>query len=391
MKILYLDCYSGISGDMFLGALMDAGLDTALLKKELSKLNLKGYRLKATKVRRAEISTTKFEVILDKKTPDKRRTLKDILLLIKRSRLDKETKDKTSQIFKSIARAEGEVHGKDLKDLHFHEVGDIDSIIDIVGGVAALKILKIEKVYSSRISIGGGTTIVTKGGLLPIPAPATLNLLKGKPVAYSNIKEELVTPTGAALLANLVDRFEDFPPMALEDVGYGAGARENIERPNSLRVMIGESKKQFLQDNIFVIEANMDDMNPIDYEFLMERLFEEGALDVYLTPVQMKKTRPGVLLTILAKKGDIDKLSRVVFNESTTIGVRYYEAERKKLSREFTRIRTKYGEIRLKVSSGPEGIRKIVPEYADCKRIADSKKISLTQVRKEIDKLIQRI
>lgn len=387
MKILYLDCYSGISGDMFLGALIDAGLDITALKKELSKLGLEGYRLKARKTKRQEMRSTKFDVVIDKKANRGRRRLKDILSLIQKSKLDKEIKDESSRIFKALARAERSVHGESLKNLHFHEVGDIDSIVDIVGAVIALKILKIEKVYSSQVTIGSSSTIVTKSGVLPVPAPASLYLLKNKPLIHSEVKSELVTPTGAALLACLADRFVHFPDMVLERIGYGAGRHDFKERPNCLRVMVGTSKEPFTQDKIFVIEANIDDMNPIDYEYLTERLFKEGALDVFLVPVQMKKTRPGVLLTVLAERERLDRLSSVIFNESTTIGIRYYEAQRKKLRRRITSVNTRYGEVRLKVSKGPGGIKKVMPEYEDCKRIADSKKIPLSQIRKEIDKV----
>ena len=371
---------------MFLGALIDAGLDLVLLRRELSLLGLKGYAIKARRVRRGGISATKFDVEI-KDRRDKRRSLKNILDIIRRSRLDKAAKDKISGIFRSLAQAEGRVHGRKTRDLHFHEVGDIDSIVDISGAVAALKILNIGKVYSSAVSVGGQTTIATKGGILPIPAPAALTLLENKPLVHSGIKSELVTPTGAAILNSVVDRFEELPPMRLKRIGYGAGTYEFKERPNCLRVMIGETKEAFLHDSIFVLEANIDDMNPVDYEYLINRLFDKGALDAYLVPVQMKKTRPGVLLTVLAKKDDLDKLSRVIFRESTTIGVRYYEAGRSKLERVTRRARTKYGDVRIKVSSGPGGIRKVVPEYEDCKRIADKRKIPLDRIRKEIDKL----
>ncbi|MDB4349712.1 LarC family nickel insertion protein, partial [Omnitrophica bacterium] len=241
--------------------------------------------------------------------------------------------------------------------------------------------------YSSPVTVGAGGIIMTKGGALPVPAPATLCLLKGMPLVSSGIRSELVTPTGAALLASLIDGFIDFPNMVLKNVGYGAGTYNINERPNCLRVMIGQVKGAFLEDKIFVLEANIDDMNPVDYEYLIERLFKNGALDAYLTPVQMKKTRPGVLLTVLAEKAALDRLSTVIFNESTTIGVRYYEAARKKLKRDFINVRTRYGDIKAKVSSGPYGIKKIVPEYEDCKRAAGSKKVPLSEVRKEVERI----
>jgi len=387
MRILYLDCYSGISGDMFLGAMIDAGVDISLLRRELSLLGLTGYAVKAKRVKRGGISAVKLDVEVTKKE-DKRRSLKDIIGIVRRSRLDKASKDKISGIFEKLARAEARVHGAKTKSLHFHEVGDTDSIVDICGAVAAIKILNIDKVYSSAVNVGGGTTIATKGGVLPVPAPATLILLKDKPLVHSGIKSELVTPTGAVILSSLADKFEEFTPMRLDKIGYGAGTYDFKDRPNCLRVMIGRTKEAFLHDSIFVIEANIDDMNPVDYEHLINSLFNKGALDAYLVPVQMKKTRPGILLTVLAKKDDLDELTRVIFTESTTIGVRYHEAGRSKLERVVRRASTRYGSVRLKVSSGPGGIKKVMPEYDDYKRIAERKKIPINQVRKELEKEI---
>ncbi len=389
MKILYLDCYSGISGDMFLGALVDAGLDIALLGRELAKLGLKTFTIKAKKTTRQGISATKLDVVIKKGVLEKERSLKDITSIIERSKLDRDIKDKACAIFKSIAQAESAVHGKSVKDLHFHEVGNTDSIVDVVGSVVALKLLGAQKIYSSYVSVGGGGMIMTKGGRIPLPAPAALCLLKGIPLVSTNTKVELVTPTGAAILANFVDDFMTLPDMVLTDIGYGAGANDTKDRPNCLRVMVGETKESFLHDSVMVLEANIDDMNPVDYEYLTENLFKGGALDVYLTPVQMKKTRPGVLLTVLSRKEDLDKLSAVIFNESTSIGVRYYEAKRKKLERAFKKIRTKYGDIKVKVSSGPGGIRKAIPEYADLKSAAGSKRVSISQVRREVERVIK--
>ena len=385
MKILYLDCYSGISGDMFLGSLIDAGLDMHALKKELSKLPIKGYSLKAKKIMRQGIGCTKFDVIVDKKARDRERPLKEILSLINRSRLNDKIKKGASDVFEKLASSESKVHRKKRNNLHFHEVGDIDSIVDIVGAVIALDILNIDKVYSSRISIGGSATVNTKGGTFPVPAPATLNLLKDKPLNLTDVRKELVTPTGAAIAACFVERFEYLPEFTLKKTGYGAGSRDFEGRPNCLRVMIGEAKAaELLSDSIYVIEANIDDMSPMDYEKLVERLFIEGALDVYLTSIHMKKTRPGILITVLSEKNNFDSLANVLFSESTTIGIRYHEAQRKKLKRETLRVNTKYGKIRLKCIYGPDGQKETKLEYDDYKKIADRKKISLSQARKEL-------
>jgi len=392
MKILYLDCYSGISGDMFLGSMIDAGLDFARLKSELARLNIKGYRLTARRVIRSGIGATKFDVEVLDKGLNKEKDLKDILTIIDRSKLDKNTRETAAKIFNSIAKAEARVHGTTLKSVHFHEVGDIDSIIDVVGAVIAIKLMGIERVYSSRVNIGQEAMVKTRIGLLPVPAPATLNLLKNIPIASSGVEHELVTPTGAAILANLVDKFAPAPEMVLSTAGYGAGACEIKDRPNCLRVMVGETAEAAVdRDSIYILEANIDDMTPIDYEFMMDKLFKAGALDAYLTPVQMKKTRPGILLTVLTKKDLLDKLSSVIFTESSTIGIRYYAVERKKLKREFARVRTKFGRIRVKISKGPDGKKKIVPEYEDCKRAAEKKDVPLAEIRREVDRMILKI
>jgi uncharacterized protein (TIGR00299 family) protein len=384
MKILYIDCYSGISGDMFLGALIAAGLDIDKLRAELSKLGVKNFEISSRRVKRQCVAATKFDVVVKDLSRDRERTLKDILTIIEKSALDKDVKRKSAGIFRSIARAECAVHGKAVKDLHFHEVGDIDSIVDIIGAVAGLKILGIDKVYSSPVTVGGGGSIITSHGTLPVPAPATACLLKGIPIAASSVRSELVTPTGAAILANLVDSFTPAPGMVLKEVGYGAGSYKIKEHPNCLRVMVGEASGSFEEDKVFVVEANIDDMNPMDYEYLFEKLFKEGALDVYLAPVQMKKSRPGIVLTALVKNADLDRMASIIFSESTTIGVRYYEARRKKLKREFTNIKTSFGKVRVKVSSGPGGIEKFTPEYDDCKRLAGLRNVPISRIRGEV-------
>ncbi|MFH1753077.1 MAG: LarC family nickel insertion protein, partial [Candidatus Omnitrophota bacterium] len=256
--------------------------------------------------------------------------------------------------------------------------------------VIAIKLLKVDKVYSSPITVASGGTIMTRGGRLPLPAPAALYLLKGMPLVYINSGRELVTPTGAALLAGLVEGFSGIPNFTLAETGCGAGSNNTDERPNCLRALIGETAEAFIEDSIYVIEANIDDMNPVDYEQLTETLFKEGALDVYLVAVQMKKTRPGVLLTILAAKEDLDKLSGVIFKESTTIGIRYHEVSRKKLKRDFVTVKTRFGNIKVKVSTGPKGINKAIPEYEDCKRLAMANNIPVSRVRSEASTAIAR-
>lgn len=388
MKILYLDCYSGISGDMFLGALVDAGLDLYYLRRELAKLGLKGYKVEARRISKKGISCTKVDVIVKKGADKKERTLKEIQGIIQRSKLANDVKDRACAIFEKLAKAESVVHGKSVKNIHLHEVGSIDSIVDIVGAAIGLKALKIDRVYSSFVSVGEGGIIATGHGELPVPAPATLCLLKGIPILSSGIRSELVTPTGAAIISSIVEKFTGFPEMRLSGIGYGAGTHDIKERPNCLRVMVGEKMESFEGDEIFVLEVNIDDMNPVDYEHLFETLFAKGALDVYITPVLMKKTRPGIVLTVLTEKDKLDLLSSLILDMSTAIGVRYYATARKKLKREFIKVKTRYGSISVKVSSGPEGIKKFIPEYDDCKAAAVAKKVPIAKVRGEVNNVI---
>ena len=416
MKILYLDCYSGISGDMFLGALIDAGLDIGTLRRELAKLPVKGYKITRKKVRQSGIAAIKFDVLIDRKYADKERTLKDIVSMIRRSSLEKGVKDTACRIFESIASSEAKVHGstspikeshgciglrrnsrskrrcKDSTDeLHFHEVGDIDSIVDIVGAAVAVKALGVERIYSSAPAMGNGGLITMRHGILPNPAPATVNLLMGLPIRSVDVPRELVTPTGAAILKELVDEFGAYPDMTLEGIGYGAGTHQGHDMPNCLRVFLGEAEKPFSEDRIVVIDATIDDMNPVDYEHMLERLFKAGALDAYLIPVHMKKTRPGILLTVLSKKEDLDSLTGIIFSESTTIGLRYYETSRKKLERESVTVKTRYGKVRVKISSGPRGIRKAMPEYEDCKRRANEKGVPISEIRREAERMVSTV
>ncbi|MDP3804816.1 MAG: nickel pincer cofactor biosynthesis protein LarC, partial [Candidatus Omnitrophota bacterium] len=315
MRIAYFDCFSGISGDMTLGAFLDAGLSFNALSRELGKLKIEGCDIKKKHVMRGEISGTKFDC-LPKGQAHHHRSLKDIVSLIDKSALNKRAKDIARNIFNTIGDAERKVHGISSKqDIHLHELGDIDSIVDIVGTAVALDELGIDEVYSSDITLGR-TMIDTKAGVLPIPSPASLELLKGIPTRISDIEAELVTPTGAGILKSLSKGFGEMPKMKISSVGYGAGSWDLKERPNMLRVIIGERKESFIEDKIYVVETNIDDMSPQNFEYLFEKLFKEGALDVYTTNIQMKKSRPAFKLTVLVEPSRLEKISSAIFNET---------------------------------------------------------------------------
>jgi uncharacterized protein (TIGR00299 family) protein len=380
MKIAYFDCHSGISGDMTAAAFLDAGLELSFLKKRLALLGLKGYSLAAFKKSCHGIAGTKFQVRVSDKRHLERSSYKDIKNIINKSRLDVKTKSIALSIFETLAGAEAKVHGIPKANIHFHEVGDLDSIIDIVSTAIAVTEFGIEKFYCLNLKAGKGS-VATRHGDFPLPAPATLQMLKGRPVLFSDIEQELITPTGAAILTTLVKDFGARPLINIETVGYGAGSYDIKNQPDMLRLIIGNPEKETLaQDRITVIETNIDDMSPVYYEHLMDKLFKMGALDVYLTNVYMKKTRPGILLTVLARGDLLDVLAKAIMRETTTSGVRYYTAERKILDRTIKVIKTKYGPVRVKFNSGPDGIRTVSPEYEDCKKIAEKTSLPLKAV-----------
>lgn len=369
MNILYLDCPMGISGDMFLAALIDMGVDFKKILKELEKLGVGPIDVRIKKEVRHSITGTTFRV----RTKDEKhhRTFKDIRKIIEKSGLEKDVKDLSVKIFSIIAEAEGKIHGIGADDVHFHEVGALDSIIDIVGASIAVKSLKLDKVVSSPIALGSGWTD-TMHGRLPIPAPATLEILKGVPVSSSGIPFELTTPTGAAIVKALATGFGPMPSMTIEKTGYGAGKKDFREAANVLRAIKGtvEAAGDKEAEPLLMIEANIDDMSPQTAGYLMERLFEEGALDVYFTPVVMKKSRPGILLSALAPFDQRDALLSTIFAESTTIGVRLYPIERVCLERKIIKVKTRYGTIRVKVSMRDDKAVNIQPEYEDIRAAA---------------------
>ncbi|MDO8525720.1 MAG: nickel pincer cofactor biosynthesis protein LarC [Candidatus Omnitrophota bacterium] len=379
MRIAYLDCFSGISGDMTIGAFLDAGLSFGKLSKELAKLKLKGYRLSRSKVRRGGIAGTKFACI-PAGEPHSHCSLKSIISTIEKSPLKDRVKEPAKKIFSEIAAAEAKVHGKAYaKDIIFHELGDVDSIVDIVGTAIAIDELGIDKICSSNVSMGR-TIIRSRHGNIPAPSPASLELLRKVPVSISDIDSELVTPTGAGILKALSKSFGPMPQMKISAIGYGAGSKEISERPNMLRVLIGETAGAFREDSVYVVETNIDDMNPQHIGYAAERLLEAGALDAYITNIQMKKSRPAFKLTAVADAASLQRIARVIFNETSAIGLRFYEANRMKLDREFNMVKTAYGEVKVKVSKGPGGISTVSPEHDDCVRAAKEKSVSLRKV-----------
>ena len=384
MRIAYFDCFSGIAGDMVLGAFVDAGLDIKILSRELKKLRIKGYELKADIVKRGELSGTKLDVIVKGGSGlHTHRSFVEVLKLIDDSSLNPGVKANAKKIFNVIGAAESKIHGvSDKKKLHLHELGDIDSIIDIVGTAIAIDALGIDEIYSSGVNFGR-TLLHTKAGVLPAPSPAAFEILKGVCVKVSEIDSELVTPTGAGILKALCRGFGDMPGMKVSDIGYGAGTKELSVIPNMLRIMIGERKGAFEEDRIFVAETNIDDMNPQHFEYLFEKLLKEGALDAYTTSIQMKKSRSAFKLTVLSDRSKLERLCSVIFSETTSIGIRYYEADRFKLRREIVKVGTKYGNIKVKLSRGPDDILTVSPEYEECVKIARTKGVPLKKVYEE--------
>jgi len=381
MTLAYFDCFSGISGDMTLGALVDAGVGIEVLRAELEKLNLPGYEITALKVMRSGISATKVHVCLDEKEQPSRR-LADIRKLIEASSLSSSIKHKSINIFVRLAEVEARVHGTTPDKVHFHEVGAVDAIVDIVGSVIGLEMLDITAIVASPVNVGSGT-IKTAHGTLPVPAPATAELLKGIPSYGSSIPFELTTPTGAVILSTLASSFGPMPQMKLSRIAHGAGGKEIPGQPNVLRLMIGEPTADYEEDSSIVIETNIDDVNPQVYDYLIEKLMKQGAQDVYLTPVIMKKGRPAILLSVLTEKRMTEVLLDTIFRETTSIGVRILEVGRKKLTREIKEVDTLYGRIRFKISKRGDEILTATPEYEDCRRHAEEKRIPLKQVLEE--------
>ena len=386
MKLAYLDCFSGISGDMTLGALVDAGCPVERLREELRGLSVAGWELTAEKVWKNGMAATYVRV--NAEDQKKHRSLSAILEILEKSKLAARVRERAAAVFTKLGEAEASVHDVPLEKIHFHEVGAVDAIVDIVGACVGFEALGVEKFACSALNVGGGTAKMAHG-VLPVPAPATAKLLIGKPTYSNGVQKELVTPTGAAIVATLCEEFGPQPAMSVSAIGYGAGTADLEGQPNVLRIMVGDAAEKTVagfDEEIAVIEANLDDMNPQIYGYFLEQALAAGALDVYTTPVQMKKNRPGVLLTVLCKPSDTQKLMGLIFAETTTFGVRTYRAHRKVLPREWVNVRTEFGEVRVKVSRVNGRILHVAPEFEDCKRVAEEKGVPLQRVIAEAAK-----
>lgn len=380
MRVAYFDCFSGVSGDMILGALIDAGLDLGELESELGKLKVSGYKIKADNVLRKGISGTKFSIDITEQNTERR--LKDVIELIDQSDLDNDVKDLSKKIFEQLATIEAKIHHKNVEDVHFHEIGALDSIIDVIGSLIGIKKLGIEAVYSSKVHVGTGF-VECRHGRLPIPAPATLELLRDIPIYSTGIQAELVTPTGAVILKTLSKGFGVMPEMKVEKIGYGAGSRD-LEIPNLLRIYISEaSGEKYEEDEVILIETNIDDINPEFFDYVSESLLRKGALDVFMTPIFMKKNRLGTMLSVLTTLDKLDEILSTVFTETTTLGVRIHHLERKKLTKEIISVGTRFGDVKVKIGKIGGQIKNISPEYENCKEIAVKQGIPLKDVYDE--------
>ncbi len=382
MKLLYFDCFSGISGDMTLGALIDLGVPQAYLKEQLACLALPGYTIRITRTARMGIAGRSVRVREKAAPAHPHRSFGSIKKMIGGSTLSAAARELSIRMFERLARAEAEIHRKKIDDVHFHEVGALDSIVDIAGCAACIDYLGIDACCASEIPLGHGF-VQCAHGRLPVPAPATLKLLKGVPVYAGGVEAEMVTPTGAAIVTTLAERFGSMPAMEVSRIGYGAGSRDLEDRPNMLRLVLGRLRGKSETDTVCVIEASIDDMNPELAGHLIERLLAEGALDALCIPVQMKKNRPGIILQTLCSEDKRSLLTEVLFAESTTAGVRVQRADRSVLPRRTGRVKTKYGTLQVKIIG--EGSReRVVPEFEECRRAALKKNAPLRDVYEEV-------
>ena len=430
MRVAYLECFSGISGDMFLGALVDAGVSSQLLEETVSALEI-GARLEVSQVIRGGVAATKVDVWVDgeKDLPREEyweqqhshaeahahgkshshkhdqpqhseqghhshshgRGLTEIRRVIAAAPISGKAKKTAIAIFESLGAAEAKIHHTSIEAVHFHEVGAVDAMVDIICAAVGVEALGVDEIICSPLNVGGGT-VKCAHGTIPVPAPATVELLTDAPVYSSGVQAELVTPTGAAIVKTLASRFGTFPEMKIQKSGYGAGSRDFRGHPNVLRLTVGEANSssavagailKTASDTISVLEANLDDLNPQVFGYVMDRLLEEGALDAFGVPVQMKKNRPGTLLTVLCKPEHAAKLTRLIFAETTTLGVRRREEARQTLARRWENVHTAWGEVRIKIASMNGTITNYAPEYEDCRKIAAQHKVPLKTVMQE--------
>ncbi len=356
---------------MILGALVDAGVPLESIRAPLESLPVSGWEIKATRTTRHGVSATKVDVLLDASARPPR-TLAGFLALLEAGRLSDPVATRSATVFRRLAVAEGTVHGLAPEDVQFHALGVLDTVVDVVGSVAGFHLLNVDTLMASPLNLGSGT-VETAHGRMPVPAPATAELLRGIPTYGSDVSGELVTPTGAALLSTLVHSWGPLPPLTIDTLGYGAGTRELPEQPNVLRLILGDSRDTLAHDQVSLLEANVDDMNPQLYEPLMDHLFAAGALDVFFSPVVMKKSRPATVITVLAPPPLTETVSDILFTETTTFGVRISPASRRKLHRESVSVTTPYGPIRITVGRAGEKILTLSPEFEDCRARAEEK------------------
>lgn len=380
MKTLYFDCYSGAAGDMIVGALIDAGADFDSLRKTLLSLGVDGFDVAVEKVKKKGIMATKFHVHIDEKHAHPHRHLRHVVEIIEKGALPDPVREASIETFRRIGVAEAEVHGTTVEKVHFHEVGAVDSIVDIVGAHLALHALGIERVLASPLHVGSGT-VQCAHGLMPVPAPATALLLKGAPSYGGDIEGELVTPTGAALIAQLASNFGPMPPMSIDITAYGAGTRDLADRPNVIRVLIGETANVAgNEETITVLEANIDDMHGELFPPLVEALMRAGARDAFVTPVLGKKGRPAQQVSVLCDRDTVHALAAILFRESTTFGVRYRDERRLVLDRSWQEVQTSYGAVRIKLAKQNGAIVTRAPEFDDCRKLADAGNVPVRAV-----------
>jgi len=377
-KILYIDCLSGISGDMFIGALLDAGAEEKKLVKKISSILPPHAKIKIWDEKRGSFTGKRFKVEVSKKET-KERHLKDIRTLLEGSKLDKDIIEKSKKMFEELAEVEAKIHGVSKEEIHFHELGAIDSIADILGAVIAVALLDVNKIYFSAINVGTGVTEI-EHGKVPLPVPATIELLKRcqAPIYSTGINSELVTPTGALFIKHFAHSFA-MPEMKIQNIGLGFGLKKLKGSPNFLRAILGSPLKEYSENEV-LIETNIDDMNPEFFPSVEKKLLKVGALDVFRTSIQMKKGRPGFKLSILCDRKNVDVLTDILFHETTTIGIRIFSIERRKLNRKTKKIKTKYGEAEVKLAYLEDELINVAPEFKSCEKLAKKTGIPLKEI-----------
>lgn len=376
MKTAYFDCFSGISGDMVLGACIDLGVPATYIEKTLGGVIPGTFHLDVRRSERQGIGGSRVEVVVDDERGS--RNYEEIKKLVEACSLSGRVKDLSLAAFSRLAHVEARIHGCPVAEVHFHEIGGVDAMVDVIGAALGMEWLGVEDVVASEIPLGKGF-VSCAHGVIPVPAPATIALLEGVPVHGTQVTSELVTPTGAAIVTCLAARFGAMPRMSVDNVGYGVGKARLEDRPNLLRIIVGSREAGFQEDRIQVVETNIDDMNPEIFGFLMERLFEDGALDVSWVPIYMKKNRPGIMVQVLCELGVRERIVDRILAETTATGVRFHEVERRKLARRIETVSTHLGEVRVKMVSASTGTVP-APEYEDCRRIARDKQLPLRQV-----------